>query len=74
MFLQAAEMSGMKAQFDLPGFTASILAPSDVAFTTFLKGTESVTAFYVPYIAVLCNDVTVFLMLRSTIVQAVPSV
>ena len=53
-------MSGMKAQFDLPGFTASILAPSDAAFTTFLKGTESFTAFYVPYIVVLCNDVTVF--------------
>ena len=38
MFLQAAEMSGMKAQFDLPGFTATILAPSDAAFTTFLSG------------------------------------
>ncbi len=41
MFLQAAEMSGMKAQFDLPGFTATILAPSDAAFTTFLNGTAS---------------------------------
>ncbi len=41
MFLQAAEMSGMKAQFDLPGFTATILAPSDAALTTFLKGTAS---------------------------------
>jgi len=41
MFLQAAEMSGMKAQFDLPGFTATILAPSDAAFTTFLNGMAS---------------------------------
>ena len=41
MFLQAAEMSGMKAQFDLPGFTATILAPSDAAFTTFLNGVFS---------------------------------
>ena len=41
MFMQAAEMSGMKAQFDLPGFTATILAPSDAAFTTFLNGTAS---------------------------------
>ena len=41
MFLQAAEMSGMKAQFDLPGFTATILAPSDAALTTFLNGTAS---------------------------------
>jgi len=41
MFLQAAEMSGMQAQFDLPGFTATILAPSDAAFTTFLNGTAS---------------------------------
>ncbi|DBA69867.1 hypothetical protein WJX79_003118 [Trebouxia sp. C0005] len=38
MFLQAAEMSGMKAQFDLPGFTATIMAPSDAAFSTFLNG------------------------------------
>ena len=41
MFLQAAEMSGMKAQFDLPGFTATILAPSDTAFTAFLNGVFS---------------------------------
>ncbi len=38
MFLQAAETSGMKAQFDLPGFTATILAPSDAAFAAFLNG------------------------------------
>lgn len=41
MFLQAAEMSGMKAQFDLPGFTATIMAPSDAAFSTFLNGIVS---------------------------------
>ncbi|DBA91768.1 TPA: hypothetical protein ACH3X1_003358 [Trebouxia sp. C0004] len=28
----------MKAQFDLPGFTATVLAPSDAAFATFLHG------------------------------------
>ncbi len=38
-FLQAATMTGMKAQFDLPGFTATVLAPSDAAFATFLHGT-----------------------------------
>jgi len=38
-FLQAATMTGMKAQFDLPGFTATVLAPSDADFATFLQGT-----------------------------------
>jgi len=38
-FLQAAAMTGMKAQFDLPGFTATVLAPSDAAFATLLNGT-----------------------------------
>ena len=28
----------MQAQFDLPGFTATVLAPSDAAFTTALNG------------------------------------
>ncbi|KAL3150662.1 hypothetical protein ABBQ32_000460 [Trebouxia sp. C0010 RCD-2024] len=37
-FLQAATQTGMKAQFDLPGFTATVMAPSDAAFTTALKG------------------------------------
>lgn len=40
-FLQAATQTGMKAQFDLPGFTATVLAPSDAAFTTALKGIAS---------------------------------
>ena len=38
-FLQAAQATGMQAQFDLPGFTATVLAPSDAAFTTYLNGT-----------------------------------
>ena len=37
-FLQAATQAGMKAQFDLPGFTATVLAPSDAAFATALNG------------------------------------
>ena len=37
-FLQAASQTGMKAQFDLPGFTATVLAPSDAAFATALNG------------------------------------
>ena len=45
-FLQAATQAGMKAQFDLPGFTATVLAPSDAAFTTALNGT--VTASTTP--------------------------
>ena len=38
MFLRAAEQTGMKAQFDLPGFTATVLAPSDAAFAAYLNG------------------------------------
>lgn len=37
-FLQAAQATGMQDQFDLPGFTATVLAPSDAAFATYLKG------------------------------------
>ena len=37
-FLQAAAQTGMKAQFDQPGFTATVLAPSDAAFAQALKG------------------------------------
>ena len=37
-FLQAAQTTGLKAQFDQPGFTATVLAPSDAAFATYLKG------------------------------------
>ena len=46
-FLQAATQAGMKAQFDLPGFTATVLAPSDAAFTSALNGT--VTASTTPW-------------------------
>ena len=42
-FLQAATQTGMKAQFDLPGFTATVLAPSDAAFATLLNGTSTVS-------------------------------
>lgn len=37
-FLQAAEMVGLKQQFDLPGFAATVLAPSDSAFAVLLNG------------------------------------
>ena len=37
-FLQAAEMTGIKQQFDLPGFAATVLAPSDTAFAALLNG------------------------------------
>lgn len=35
----------MKAQFDLPGFTATVLAPSDAAFTTALNGAAAPADF-----------------------------
>ena len=41
-FLQAATTTGMKAQFDLPGFTATVLAPSDAAFATLLNGDANI--------------------------------
>lgn len=44
-FLQAATQAGMKAQFDLPGFTATVLAPSDAAFATALNGTAKAAGF-----------------------------
>ena len=40
-FLQAAQTTGLKAQLDQPGFTATVLAPSDAAFAAYLNGTGS---------------------------------
>lgn len=37
-FLQAAEMTGIKQQFDSPGFAATVLAPSDTAFAALFNG------------------------------------
>ena len=36
-------MVGLKQQFDLPGFAATVLAPSDGAFAVLLNGTPTLS-------------------------------
>lgn len=54
-FLQAAEMTGLNAQFDLPGFTATILAPSDGSFAAYLNGRHCWSCVHICHVLCLAD-------------------